>query len=360
MPLGKLKKKKDEPDITDEFGGLSSEEEEEEEEVRAASDEDEPIYKVADEDGQVALDPPVRYQARSKAKIRILSAVDSDEVGAIEKNDWILVTHTKDVNGQCRLRFNRGWTSYKSAKGYNLMLMEGEKNTHYKQLPGKEIDIRKSADPASEIVGKVQKLSILEALEVTTPAEQYKGKFPYTDQRYVRMSEGWVSTHEVADKMVGGVLRGIVETPCLAVEAVYDPEGDARREREAVEAAKQAKLAEQQAKKDKKKNKKQGLAATKADLAATQAFEANLSKALESLPAFLEEQKTSLEECRKTASQQIERLQKEVSDLDGTNIKQQKAEVVAIDKWEKELGALLGSMPDCLVPACATDIECVP
>ena len=358
MPLGKLKKKKGEPDITDEFGGLSSEEEEEEE-VRAASDEDEPIYKVADEDGQVDLDPPVRYQARSKAKVRILSAVDSDEVGAIEKNEWILVTHTKDVNGQCRLRFNRGWTSYKSAKGYNLMLMEGEKNSHYKQLPGKEIDIRKAADPASEVVGKVQKLSILEALEVTTPAEQYKGKFPYTGQQYVRMSEGWVSTHAVADKMVGGVLRGVVETPCLAVEAVHDPEGDARREREAVEAAKQAKLDEQQAKKDRKKNKKQGLVATKADLAATQAFEANLSKALESLPEFLGEQKTGLEECRKTALQQVERLQKEVHDLDGTNIKQQKAEVVAIDKLEKELGALLGSMPDGLTPACAADIECV-
>jgi len=66
-----------------------------------------------------------------------------------------------------------------------------------------------------------------------------------------------------------------------------------------------------------------------------------------------------LEECRKTALQQVERLQKEVHDLDGTNIKQQKAEVVAIDKWEKELGALLGSMPDGLTPACAADIECV-
>ena len=170
----------------------------------------------------MVLDAPVRYQARSKAKIRITSAVDSDEVGIIEKNEFITVTHTKDVNGQLRLRFPRGWTSYKSAKGYNLMLMENEEKSHYKQVPGNEIDIRKEMDPASEVVGQLQKLCIFEALEVKEPEDKNDGKFTYTSLRYVKMFNGWVSTHVVTDKMVGGVKKGIVETEVLAVEGLHD------------------------------------------------------------------------------------------------------------------------------------------
>ncbi len=347
------KKKKGEPDITDEFGGLSSAEESDASGSDGESEEDDaPIYKVADEDGQVALDPPVRYQARNKAKIRITSAVDSDEVGVLEKDEWITATHTMDVNGQCRLRFIRGWTSYKSKSGYNLMLKEGEENSHYKQLPGKEIDIRKEADPASEVVGKMMKLSIIEALEVQTPEGS-------TNLQYVRMFEGWVSTHTVSDKMIGGVKKGVIETPNLAIETIYDPEGDARREREAIAAAKQAKIDEKKAKKDGKKNKKQGLAATKTELAAVQAFEANISKVLASLPESLGEQKAHLEACKNSALEQAERLQKEVHNMDGTNIKQQKADAVAIGKWEKEVTSLLGSMPESMVPPCAADLECV-
>lgn len=351
MPKFGKKKKGEDPDITDEFGGLSSAEESESGSDAEDEDDDAPIYKVADEDEQVALDPPVRYQARSKAKIRITSAVDSDEVGVLEKDEWITATHTKDVNGQCRLRFNRGWTSYKSKSGYNLMLKEGEENSHYRQLPGKEIDIRKEADPASEVVGKLMKLSIIEALEVQTPEGS-------TNLQYVRMSEGWVSTHTVTDKLVGGVKKGEIETPNLAIEKIYDPEGDARREKEAIAAAKQAKIDGKKAKKDGKKNKKQGLAATKTELAAVAAFAASISKALDALPESLEGQKADLEACKKSALEQAERLQKDVHDLDGTNLKQQKAEVVAIGKWEKDLTSLLGSMPESMVPSCAADIEC--
>ena len=63
--------------------------------------------------------------------------------------------------------------------------------------------------------------------------------------------------------MVGGVKKGVVETPNLAIEKIYDPEGDARREREAIAAAKQAKIDEKKQKKEGKKNKKQDLAAKK-------------------------------------------------------------------------------------------------
>jgi hypothetical protein len=368
MPL--RKKKKDEPDLTDEFGGIESEEEDDSGEDGSGSDDDAPIYKVADEDDQVALDPPVKYQARTKAKIRITSAVDSDEVGIIEKNGFITATHTKDVNGQVRLRFNRGWTSYKSAKGYNLMMKEGEENPHYKQVPrpeGKEIDIRKEADPASEVVGKLQKLSIFEALEVKDPESPADEKFPTEKLKYVRLFAGWVSTHEVSDKMVGGVKKGITETACLVEEKVHDPEGDARREKETLDAAKQAKLAEKQAKKagkqeakQEKKKGKQGLSATKTELASVQAFDANLAKALAALPATLEESmKADLQACKTTSAAQVERLQKEVADLDGTNLKQQKATVVAIGKWEAQLGALLASMPESMVASCAADIEYV-
>lgn len=354
MPLGR--KKKNEPDITNDFGGMESEEDESGSDAQS-SDDDAPIYKVADEDGQVALDPPVRYQARSNAKIRIMSAVDSNEVGIIEPNQWITVTHTKDVNGQCRLRFVRGWTSYKSKSGYNLMLKEGEENPHYKLLPDKEIDIRKEADPASEVVGKLSQLCIIEALEVLTPEDKAEGGFAYIDQRYVKISAGWVSTHAITDKLVGGSKKGIVETACLATERVYDPEGDARREKEAIAAAKQAKLDAKKAKKDGKRNKKQGLAATKAELAEVQAFSANVEKTLATLPESLAERKADLELCCKSASDQIERLQKDVHDLDGTNLKQQKAEVVALGKWDKDLAALLGSIPECMKAPCTPDIE---
>ena len=203
------KKKKGEPDITDEFGGLSSAEESDDGSGSDGEDsegDDAPIYKVADEDGQVALDPPVRYQARSKAKIRITSAVDSDEVGIIEKDEWITVTHTKDVNGQCRLRFIRGWTSYKSKSGYNLMLKEGEENSHYKQLPGKEIDIRKEADPSSEVVGKVMKLSIFEALEVQTPEG-------FTNLQYVRMSKDGSTPTRFRTRWSVGSRKGSLRRP---------------------------------------------------------------------------------------------------------------------------------------------------
>ena len=362
--MGK-KKKNAEPDITDEFGFGSEEDEESSDEEEGSDEDDAPIYKVADEEDQVVLDAPVRYQARSKAKIRITSAVDSDEVGIIEKNEFITVTHTKDVNGQLRLRFPRGWTSYKSAKGYNLMLMENEEKSHYKQVPGNEIDIRKEMDPASEVVGQLQKLCIFEALEVKEPEDKNDGKFAYTSLRYVKMFNGWVSTHVVTDKMVGGAKKGIVETEVLAAEGLHDPEGDKKRAAEAIEAAKAAKKAEKEGKKlgkqeakGAKKGAKAGLKETQAELTTTKAFADGLAKTLSMLPASLEESmKKEMEACVATANAEVKRLSKEVADMDGTNIKAQKAEVVQCSKWEKELSALLASMPEAMVAPCAADIE---
>ena len=360
------KKKKNEPDITNEFG-FGSEEDDESSDEEGGSDDDDgaPIYKVVDEDGQEALVPPVRYQARSKAKIRITSAVDSDEVGVIEKNEFITVSHTKDVNGQLRLRFPRGWTSYKSAKGYNLMLKEGEENTHYKQRPGKEIDIRKEMDPASEVVGKMQKLTIIEALEVKEPEDKHDGKYAYASLKYVKMHAGWISTHEVTEKMVGGVVKGIVETANVDIEGLHDPEGETKRAAEAVEAAKAAKIAEKEAKKlgkqeqkGAKKGAKAGLKETKAEYDTTKAFVDGLTKTIASLPPSLEEtMKADLETCAATAKKELKRLETEMGEMDGSNITKQKAEIVACGKWEKQLSALLASMPESMVAPCAADIK---
>jgi len=309
MPKFGKKKKADEPSITDEFGGLDSEEDDDSDGSGGDdSDDDAPIYKVADEDGQEVLDPPVKYQARKKAKIRIMSAMDSDEVGEIEKDAFIMVTHTMEVDGILRLRFARGWTSYKSTKGFNLLLSEVEELPHYK-LTKKEGEIRKEADPESEVVGKLSKNDIFEVLEMIDPADKYGGKYAYKKQKYIRMHEGWVSTHRCEDKMMGKEKTGVTEKTNLEEDRIFDPEGDAKREAEAIAAAKQAKI-------DAKANKKGGKARVteaKKELAAMEAFQKDLSALLASMPAGCEEEcKAKLEACGKAAADEKKKLAKEI------------------------------------------------
>ena len=307
-----FRKKKDEPDITDEFGGMDSEEESSEGSGEEASDDDAPIYKVADEDGQVALEPPVKYQARRKAKIRIMSAMDSDEVGELNPDAWITVTHTKEVDGVVRLRFIRGWVGHKTTKGYNLFISEAEEDggAQFMKLVKKEADIRKEADPASEVVGKLAKNDIFEVLEVASPADKYKGKHSYKKQQYVRMHQGWVSTHRCEDKLMAKEVVGVQEKTLLQEEYISDPAREAARAKKAEEDAKQAKI-------DAKKNQKlaKGKAAeTKKEIAALEQFQTNLSALLAAMPECCEEDcKAKLEACGAAAAEQKKKLAKAIS-----------------------------------------------
>lgn len=309
MPKFGKKKKKNEPDVTDEFGGMSSEEDDSDGSDGSDDDDGAPIYKVADEDGQVVLETPMKYQARKKSKIRIMSAMDSAEVGELEKDAFIVVTHTLEVDGGIlRLRFDRGWTSYKSTKGFNLLLSEKEELPHYK-LTKKEADVRKDADPESEVVGKLSKNDIFEVLEMIDPEDKYGGKYAYKKQKYIRMHQGWVSTMKCEDKMMGKEKTGVVEKTLMEEDRIFDPEGDAKREAEAVAAAKQAKI-------DAKAGKKGGktrITEAKKELAAMTQFQKDLSSLLANMPAGCEEEcKAKLEACDKAAADEKKKLAVEI------------------------------------------------
>ena len=306
------KKKKNEPDITDEFGGMSSGEEDDGSDGSDGSDDEGPIYKVADEDGQVALDPPVRYQARRKAKIRIMSALDSDEVGDVEKDTWITVTHTMEVDGILRLRFKLGWAGYKTAKGYNLFIREGEEDegVQYYRLAKKEADIRKEPAADAEVVGKLSKNDIFQALEVAVPEDKYAGKHAYKKQRYVKMHEGWVSTHKCEDKLLAKEVVGVVEKTLLEEEFINDPALAEQRAKKAEEAEKQAKIDAKNA----KKGGKARAAEAKKEMSAIMAFQKDLSALLASMPECCEEEcKEKLEACGTKAAEEKKKLAAEMS-----------------------------------------------
>ncbi len=306
------KKKKNEPDITDEFGGLGSEEESSDDGSGEESDDDAPVYKVQDEDGQVALEPPVRYQARKKAKIRLTSATDSDQVGEMEKDAWITVTHTKEVDGVVRLRFVRGWVGHKTSKGFNLFISEAEEDegVQFMRLVKKEADIRKEAAPESEVVGKLTKNDIFQVLETVAPTDKYKGKHTYKKLAYIRMHEGWVSTHACEDKVMAKEVVGVQEKVLLENEQINDPERAAARAAKAEEAAKQAKL-------DAKKNQKGAKARAvqiKKELAALEQFQSSLSALLAGIPECCDEEcKAKLEACGKAAADEKKKLGLELS-----------------------------------------------
>jgi hypothetical protein len=315
MPKFGKKKKKGGPDITDEFGGLSSEESGSENEAGDESDEEEaPIYNVADEDGQVVVDPPMKYQARKKAKIRLMSAMDSPEVGEILKDEFIMVTHTMEVDGILRLRFVRGWTSYKSTKGFNLLLSEKEEIQHYK-LTKKEGNVRKEADPESEVVGKLSKNDIFEVLEMLNPPDKYLGKHAYKKQKYIRMHQGWVSTHRCEGKTLGKEVVGVTEKTNLEEDSIFDPEGDAKREAEAIGAAKQAKIDEKEA----KKGGKARIGEAKKEMAAVEQFQKDLSAIMAAMPEGCEEEcKEKLEACGLAAAEEREKLAREIGASGGS------------------------------------------
>ena len=303
MPSFGKKKKKD-ADLDSGFGDMeSSEEESGSGSDEESSDDDAPIYKVEDEPGQEELDPPVKYQARKKAKIRLKSAVDSDEVGTIAVDQFIMVTHTMDVDGQLRLRFNKGWTSLKTAKGYQLMMTRGDA-TYYKTTK-KDVKVRKEADPESEVVGTIDKGSIFEVLETQEPdpsSDFWAGHKP-KKSKLVKMHEGWVITHAVEPKKLAGEIVGIDEKKQMDVEKFNDPEGDKKLAAEAAAAAKQAKV-------DAKAGKKADKAAAKKEAADLKAMQAQLNTDIKSVAAF-----------------------------------------------EKQLTSLLASMPELCVEGCAADIE---
>lgn len=311
MPKFSRKKKDNEPDITDEFGGVGSEEESGDDSA-PESDDDAPVYKVQDEDGQVALEPPVRYQARKKAKIRLMSSTESEQVGEIEKDTWITVTHTKEVDGVVRLRFIRGWVGHKTSKGFNIFISEADEDegVQYMRLVKKEADIRKEADPESEVVGKLTKNDIFEVLETAAPTDKYKGKHAYKKQAYIRMHGGWVSTCRCEDKVLAKEVVGVQEKVLLEEELIQDPERDAARAAKAEEAAKQAKL-------DAKKNKKGGktrAAEIKKEIAALEQFQASLSALLANIPESCDEEcKAKLEACGEAAADEKKKLGMELS-----------------------------------------------
>ena len=312
MPKFGRKKKGGEPDITDEFGGLSAEEESDEEAEAEASDDDAPIYKVQDEDGQVALEPAIRYQARKTANIRLTSASDGEEVGKIEKDAWITVTHTKEVDGEVRLRFVRGWARHKTAKGYNVFISEAEEDAGvtFMKLAKKEADIRKEADPESEVVGKLSKNDIFQVLESVKPKEKYKGKHAYKKLKYVRMHEGWVSTHRCEDTLMAKEVIGVTEKRLLESEFIADPEREAARAKKAEADAKQAQL---DAKKNQKLAKARG-AEIKKEISAIEQFQGSLSALLANMPECCQEEcKAKLEACGQAAADYQKKLAMEMS-----------------------------------------------
>lgn len=306
------RKKKGEPDITDDFGGMGSEDESSGDESGEQSDDDAPIYKVQDEDGQVELAKPVRYQARRKTKIRLMSDIGSDEVGEIEPDTWISVTHTKELDGVTRLRFIRGWVGHTNSKGYNLFISEAEEDegVSFLRCTKKDVDIRKEASLDSEVVGKLSKGDIFTPLETIKPAGKYKGKHSFKKMKLVRMHAGWVSTHLCEDNIVAKEVVGVKENLALKEEFIQDPERAVARAKAAEEAAKQAKI-------DAKQNQKKGKARAaeiKKEISALEAFQANLSSLLAAMPGCCEEEcKAKLEACDAAATDQKKKLLREMS-----------------------------------------------
>lgn len=140
MPKFGKKKKKDDDGagaMTSDFDFPSEEEEE------SSDEEGVPGLEIVDEEGQEAVDPPIRYMALRKCKLHIRSEVDSEEVGGLEKGNVLLATHTKVQNGITRIRCERGsplpgkgrpsgWVSLTKEDGSLCLIAEDLENRVYK------------------------------------------------------------------------------------------------------------------------------------------------------------------------------------------------------------------------------------
>jgi hypothetical protein len=118
--------------------------------------------QIEDEPGQLTIQP-CWYMAVKKANVRLRSALDSEPVGSVEKAALIYVTHTKDVKGTPRLRFEGGWTSATGSDGRTIFIAENNPNLHYRAK--RTCTVTAHFDSHSEKVGTVAKNSVIETVE---------------------------------------------------------------------------------------------------------------------------------------------------------------------------------------------------